>query len=124
MLEKIVITNFRSYEKTTITFNGSAILVGKNNAGKSTLIEALKILSTVSRKYKTARFVAPPEWVEDERSKGITPNLVNMNIADPTLSDLGSIQMGQGNGGLISGVGGSILLIFFLLFLWHNFNLF
>ena len=82
MLEKIIITNFRCYEKTTINFNGSAILVGKNNAGKSTLIEALKILSTVSRKYKTARFVAPPEWVEDERSKGITPNLVNMNIAD------------------------------------------
>ena len=82
MLEKIIITNFRCYEKTTINFNGSAILVGKNNAGKSTLIEALKILSTVSRKYKTARFVAPPDWVEDERSKGITPNLVNMNIAD------------------------------------------
>lgn len=82
MLEKIVISNFRCYEKTTISFNGSAILVGKNNAGKSTLIEALKILSTVSRKYKTARFVSPPEWVDDERYKGITPNLVNMNIAD------------------------------------------
>lgn len=82
MLEKIIITNFRCYEKTAISFNGSAILVGKNNAGKSTLIEALKILSTVSRKYKTARFVAPPEWVGDERAKGITPNLVNMNIAD------------------------------------------
>lgn len=82
MLEKIIITNFRCYEKTTVNFNGSTILVGKNNAGKSTLIEALKILSTVSRTYKTARFVAPPEWVGDERSKGITPNLVNMNIAD------------------------------------------
>lgn len=82
MLERITISNFRCYEKTTINFKGSSILVGKNNAGKSTLIEALKILSTVSRKYKTARFIAPPDWVEDERSRGISPNLVNMNIAD------------------------------------------
>ena len=56
-----------------------------------------------------------PSWLEIE-------HIFNMNIADPTLSDLGSIQMGQGNGGFISGVGGSILLIFFLIFLWHNFK--
>ena len=56
-----------------------------------------------------------PSWLQIE-------HIFNMNIADPTLSDLGSIQMGQGNGGFISGVGGSILLIFFLIFLWHNFK--
>ena len=56
-----------------------------------------------------------PSWLQIE-------HIFNMNIAAPTLSDLGSIQMGQGNGGFISGVGGSILLIFFLIFLWHNFK--
>ena len=56
-----------------------------------------------------------PSWLQIE-------HIFNMNIADPTLSDLGSIQMGQGNGGFISGVGGCILLIFFLIFLWHNFR--
>ena len=56
-----------------------------------------------------------PSWLDVE-------HLFNMNIDAPTLSDLGSIQMGQGNGGFISGVGGSILLIFFLIFLWHNFK--
>ena len=56
-----------------------------------------------------------PSWLEIE-------HVFNMNIAEPTLRDLGSIQMGQGNGGFISGVGGSILLIFFLIFLWHNFK--
>ena len=56
-----------------------------------------------------------PSWLQIE-------HIFNMNIADPTLHDLGSIQMGQGNGGFISGVGGSILLIFFLIFLWHNFK--
>lgn len=83
MLKSISIKNFRCYEDTVIHFDGTAILVGKNNAGKSTLIEALKIISTVSRKYKTARYVVPPEWVgENVISRGISPNLVNMNIAD------------------------------------------
>ena len=39
-----------------------------------------------------------PSWLQIE-------HIFNVNIADPTLSDLGSIQMGQGNGGFISGVG-------------------
>ena len=56
-----------------------------------------------------------PSWLQIE-------HIFNMKIADPTLHDLGSIQMGRGNGGFISGVGGSILLVFFLLFLWHNFK--
>ena len=56
-----------------------------------------------------------PSWLQIE-------HIFNMNIAAPTLHDLGSIQMGRGNGGFISGVGGSILLVFFLLFLWHNFK--
>ena len=56
-----------------------------------------------------------PSWLDIKHP-------LNMDITNPTLSDLGSIQMGRGNGGFISGVGGSILLVFFLLFLWHNFK--
>ena len=82
MIKQLNITNFRCYEKSTITFNGTSILVGRNNAGKSTLIEALKIISSVTRKYKTLRFVAPPEWVAREPSYGVSPNVENMNISD------------------------------------------
>ena len=82
MIKQLNITNFRCYEKSTITFNGTSILVGRNNAGKSTLIEALKIISSVTRKYKTLRFVAPPEWVIREPSYGVSPNVENMNISD------------------------------------------
>jgi cation:H+ antiporter len=45
-----------------------------------------------------------------------------MHIDTPSLQDLGSFQMGAGTSGFISGIGGSILLIFFLIFLWHNFK--
>ena len=81
MLTKLRITNFRCYVDTTIHFNGNAILVGKNNAGKSTSIEALKIISSIVRKYKTARYCFPPEWV-NERHYGISPNVENLNISD------------------------------------------
>lgn len=82
MIKQLNITNFRCYEKSTITFNGTSILVGRNNAGKSTMIEALKIISSVTRKYKTLRFIAPPEWVDKELSYGVSPNVENMNISD------------------------------------------
>ena len=82
MIKQISITNFRCYEQSTITFNGTSILVGRNNAGKSTMIEALKIISSVTRKYKTLRFIAPPEWVDNEESYGVSPSVENMNISD------------------------------------------
>lgn len=82
MIQQLNIKNFRCYRESTIHFNGTSILVGRNNAGKSTLIEALKIISSVTRKYKTLRFVAPPEWVEDERCFGVSPNVSYMNISD------------------------------------------
>ena len=73
MIKQLNITNFRCYANTSIKFNGTSILVGKNNAGKSTLIEALKIISSVTRKYKSLRFVAPPDWVGVNSDYGVSP---------------------------------------------------
>ena len=82
MLKQLRIMNFRCYDNSVITFNGSSILVGRNNAGKSTMIEALKIISSVTRKYKNARFVQAPDWLPEETEYGISPNVENMNISD------------------------------------------
>ena len=82
MIRKLVIKNFRCYVDSTITFNGTSILVGKNNAGKSTMIEALKIVSSVTRKYRTLRFTAPPSWLSKVETYGVSPNVENMNISD------------------------------------------
>lgn len=82
MIRQLNICNFRCYDNSTIYFNGTSILVGRNNAGKSTMIEALKIISSVTRKYKTLRFVAPPDWVPKEKNNGVSPNVENMNISD------------------------------------------
>ena len=56
-----------------------------------------------------------PSWLHIE-------HLFNIDITEPSLRDLGSIQVGAGNSGFISGIGGSILLILFIVFLWHNFK--
>ena len=45
MIKKIKIKNFRCFENCEIDFKMLSILVGKNNAGKSTLIEALRLVS-------------------------------------------------------------------------------
>ena len=53
-----------------------------NLYGSKPLDEALKIISSVTRKYKTMRFVSPPEWVGREPNNGVSPNVENMNISD------------------------------------------
>ena len=43
-LKSISIENFRGYQdKTTINFDDLTVLVGKNDIGKSTILEALDI---------------------------------------------------------------------------------
>ena len=47
MLTKIVIKNYRCYENYTLEFNrGLNILVGDNDSGKSTLLEAIGLALT------------------------------------------------------------------------------
>lgn len=49
MLEKIKLRNFRCFENFTVEFEKFNVIVGKNNSGKSTIIDALKLISNVVR---------------------------------------------------------------------------
>lgn len=49
MLEKLKLINFRCFEDHEISFNSFNVIVGKNNTGKSTVIDALKLISNVCR---------------------------------------------------------------------------
>lgn len=46
------------------------------------MIEALKIISSVTRKYKSLRYTYAPDWLPDVRAIGVSPNVENMNISD------------------------------------------
>ena len=107
-------------------------VLGSNIINTFVILGCTALIFPISSQKSTRRFDIPfslvaallvllfavynsPSWLDIKHP-------LNMDITNPTLSDLGSIQMGQGNGGFISGVGGSILLIFFMIFLWHNFK--
>ena len=63
MLKKVIIKNYRGYEEHEFNIRDLTIVVGKNNAGKSTLIEALRLLSLVTNRYKNAPYKGVPKWL-------------------------------------------------------------
>lgn len=82
MIKKIILENYRCFDKTEIHFNSLTVIVGKNNAGKSTLIESLRILSVVVNRSKFINYTLPPDWVkQEELLYGISPSIENLNIS-------------------------------------------
>ena len=55
--------NFRGFLDHTVSLLPTTILVGQNNAGKSTLIDALRILAIAVKRAGMARFDPTPDWV-------------------------------------------------------------
>ncbi|MEE1504450.1 MAG: AAA family ATPase, partial [Acutalibacteraceae bacterium] len=81
MLKKLTLKNYRCFEDSVFPFRDTSVLVGSNNAGKSTIIEALRIVSVVALKYKNSNYIAPPkEFGERANAKGIKLNLENLKI--------------------------------------------
>lgn len=70
MLEKLVLNNFRCFDNYEIEFNKFNVLVGKNNVGKSTVVDALKLISNVCR-YAAYRI----QYLED---RDIPFSLINL----------------------------------------------
>lgn len=64
MLKYIVLTNFRGFRRHRIEFLSQSILVGRNNAGKTTTIEALRIVSVCQIRAKSAIFTPRPAWLD------------------------------------------------------------
>ncbi len=82
MLKKIILENYRCFEKSEIPFRDLSIIIGKNNAGKSTLIEALRILSIVVNRRNNILFQKAPRWVMQQESiLGISPSINNLDIS-------------------------------------------
>ena len=56
-----------------------------------------------------------PSWLKIE-------GWLNFQVSNPTLSDLGSLDWGASNMSFISRIGGTILWIFFIFYLWQTFR--
>ncbi len=72
-IKEIELKNYRCFKNSKLTFKDVSIIVGKNNAGKSSLIEAIRMISFASRKAQntaTLRTV-PVELGASSFDKGI-----------------------------------------------------
>lgn len=107
-------------------------VLGSNIINTFVILGCTALIFPISSQKSTRRFDIPfsvlaallvllfvvyngPSWLQIE-------NIFNINVSDPSLRNLGSFDWGAGNVSFISGVGGTILLIFFIIFLWHSFK--
>lgn len=62
LLTKLELENFKCYQKASIPFKDLSIIVGANNAGKSCLIESLRLVSKAAQGAGSrVIYVSPPE---------------------------------------------------------------
>lgn len=81
MINTIQLENYRCFEKTKIKVKQVSIFVGKNNAGKSSLIEALRLVAMAIRKSTTALYKElPPDLGVGSRIKGFKLDVDKLKI--------------------------------------------
>src|SRR4051812_48246547 len=81
MLCYLTIENLRKFERYTLELQHRNLLVGPNNAGKSTVIEALRLVSIVVNRLGNLTPAGPPEWLHDDRTEpGVFPSLRGLDF--------------------------------------------
>lgn len=81
MLTQIQIKNFRGFKDHKVDFKVRSILVGQNNAGKSTMVEALRLISIVVSRYQGLTYKSLPDWLDlPSGTKGVMPSLKNTGV--------------------------------------------
>lgn len=63
MLKSLTLRNFRGFAEHQVDFGKEAILIGQNNAGKTTVVEALRVLSVCQVRALSASFIPTPNWI-------------------------------------------------------------
>ncbi|MFT3867157.1 MAG: AAA family ATPase [Nibricoccus sp.] len=82
MIESLRLQNFRGFEDHIVPFRNRTIVVGRNNAGKSTIVEALRLVSLVTRKYRNQNLRDAPPWLDNIPliGVGISPSLTGFQL--------------------------------------------
>jgi hypothetical protein len=81
MITELHLQNFRGFDSHTVPLHSTTIVVGRNNAGKSTIVEALRLVSLVTSRYKALSFSNVPSWLDiPTRQRGVAPSLKNTEI--------------------------------------------
>lgn len=80
MLDSIQLINFRRFDNHLIRFRPTTVVVGANNAGKSTIIEAIRLVSLVANRHGNLNFTKAPDWIDAPAAGfGVSPSLRDLN---------------------------------------------
>jgi predicted ATPase len=81
MLISLRLQNFRCFAEHALDLRPTTVIVGRNNAGKSTLVEALQLVSIAANRFKNLRLGGPPEWAGLPLShRGVAPSVEGLGI--------------------------------------------
>ena len=107
-------------------------VLGSNIINTFVILGATALIYPISSQRQSRRFDIPwsalgalfvllfaiyngPSWLNVE-------HIFNINVATPSLRDLGSLEWGGAQMSFISGLGGCVLWIFFIFYLWQTFK--
>lgn len=81
MLTELRLQNFRCFSDHSVPLKPTSIVIGRNNAGKSTLVDALRLVAIVVARYKFLGYHVPPGWADiPRRELGVSPSLKGMEF--------------------------------------------
>lgn len=81
MISELRFDNYKCFKDHNLPFRDMTIIVGENNVGKSTVVEALRLVSIICNRYTNLSFVDPPYWAKlPSNVKGVIPSLRGLDI--------------------------------------------
>ena len=81
MISELELINYRGFSRHKIPFRELSIVVGRNNAGKSTIIEALTIVSIIVSRAAGLRYQPTPDWLDEPSGTiGVSPSLRGLDF--------------------------------------------
>ncbi|MCJ7526253.1 MAG: AAA family ATPase [Candidatus Aminicenantes bacterium] len=81
MIKELKLENFRCFSDHTVPFNRTTVVIGRNNAGKSTLVEALRLVAIVASRYRSLSYNYPVDWRDiPRRDVGVSPSLKGLEF--------------------------------------------
>jgi len=82
MLISLEFNNYRCFFEHALPLKQETIIVGRNNAGKSTVIEGLRLISIVLERHQNLNFQDVPNWLEIPLiDRGVQPDLSGLNVS-------------------------------------------
>ncbi len=100
--------NFRCFDRHMLELRPMTIIVGANNSGKSTAIEALRLVSLIANRYRFLNYTDVPAWLFESRipkiARGVAPSLKGIefnalsvfhNLAEPPATIRACFQAGS-----------------------------